>query len=255
MDLIDEIKNDIEKGSVRLFAEYRDRLYFEALRLSGDTAAADDLVMVAMDRAIRNIDSYDSRKSEFFTWLKAILANCRRDGLRRFSATRERLGGERDVAEGEAGALVDESTEDEIFRRSDADALRSAIGTLRRDEREMILMHYFGEMSVGEIAKFIHASNWAVQWRLRMARKALAARLGPVMKKSAVAVAALVVAACGLQLLPRGAGKPVQAQVLAASAIVPQGGAVDSREIRTKVGLDYARQFGELDEEVREESL
>lgn len=255
MDLIDEIKNDIEKGSIRLFAEYRDRLYFEALRISGDAAAADDLVMVAMDRAIRNIDSYDSRKSEFFTWLKAILLNCRRDGLRRFSATHERLGGERDVAEGEAGVLVDESTEDEIFRRSDADALRAAIGTLKSDEREMIMMHYFGEMSVGEIAKFIHASNWAVQWRLRMARKALAARLGPAMKKSAVAVAALAVAAVGLLALPRGAGKPVQAQVIAASAIVPQGGAADSREIRTKVGLDYARQFGESDDEVREESL
>ena len=261
MELIDEIKNDIEKGSIRLFAEYRDRLYFEALRLSGDAAAADDLVMVAMDRAIRGIDSYDSRKSEFFTWLKAILLNCRRDALRRFSVTHEQLGGERDVAEGEAGGVFDESTEEEIFRRSDADALRAAIGTLKRDEREMIMMHYFGEMSVSEIAKFIHASNWAVQWRLRMARKALAARLAPAMgRAAAVSGVAVVALALGLWCMLTG-GVPTVAEapatVLAGAPVVAAAVEPSWTEAsgRTKVGLDYARQFAEDGVAETEESL
>ena len=261
MDLIEEIKNDIEKGSIRLFAEYRDRLYFEALRLAGDAAAADDLVMVAMDRAIRGIDSYDSRKSEFFTWLKAILLNCRRDALRRFSATRERLGGERDVAEEEAGVLSDESTEDEIFRRSDADALRAAIGTLKRDEREMIMMHYFGEMSVGQIAKFIHASNWAVQWRLRMARKALAARLAPAMgRAAAVSGVAVVALALGLwSMLTGGEPTAVERPVAVLASAPAVAAAVEpswpEASGQTKVGLDYARQFAENVAVETEESL
>ena len=256
MDLIDEIKNDIEKGSVRLFAEYRDRLYFEAMRLCDDAAAADDLVMLAFDRAIRKIDSYDSRKSEFFTWLKAILLNCNRDGRRRFAATHEHVGEADDVAE--RNGLIDTSTEDDLFRRSEADALRQAIGSLKRDEREMILMHYFGEMSVGEIAKFIHASNWAVQWRLRMARKALAKKLAPVMKKSAVAVAALAAVVGLLTIWFSPSPKETVAassHALAATALVPQAGTFHPREVHSKVGRDYARQFGEPEEGLREENL
>ena len=116
-------------------------------------------------------------------------------------------------------------------------------------------------MSVGEIAKFIHASNWAVQWRLRMARKALAARLAPAMgRAAAVSGVAVVALALGLWCVLTGGEPSVAERPVAVLASAPAVAAAvepswPEASGQTKVGLDYARQFAENVAVETEESL
>jgi hypothetical protein len=75
-----------------------------------------------------------------------------------------------------------------------------AIDTLPRDQREAIALHYFMDMPVAQIAKYLSVPNGTVLSRLHYARKALAAKLGAKAREAAKkpgAKALLVVLALG----------------------------------------------------------
>ena len=59
MDLISNLHNDLQRGTLQLVAAHRDTLFAEAKRLGCNDADADDLVMRTLDRALRKIDGTD----------------------------------------------------------------------------------------------------------------------------------------------------------------------------------------------------
>ena len=185
MGIANEILDDSEKGTERLFAEYGSRLTAAAFVLCGNEADAKDLVSETMDIAIRKLGSF-RKESPLFEWLYGIMQNRYRHSMRRKSATNEIP-----VAD-----LPDESIDGpvdgvaQIEQALDAGFLRDAVNALPAEMREAVILRYFMDMPLGQIAKFLSLPVGTIKSRLYYARVALAHRLGVAMKKPATALAA-----------------------------------------------------------------
>lgn len=190
MSIVDEIREDREKGAKRLESEYRAGLMALARRFCADESDAAELVNRTFAAVVDNIDSY-LEQSAFFGWMSRILINCHSKDIRRKSNEMEFCDAE----------LPEDAPDDEacarIFREVDASILRDAIDRLPSDMKQTLMLHYFMDMPVKEVARVLSIPSGTVMWRLHYARKILGAKLGAQIRKKPVV--ALIVA--GLMLL------------------------------------------------------
>ncbi len=191
VSVVAEIRDDVDRGAVRLVSEYRDRLYRDAQTLCRDPAAAEDLVFRTFDLAIRKIDSFKGECS-LYGWMKAILHNCHQTEARRKSSQMI-APGVVDEDMPETGETL--TTEKSILDASDAEVVRRAVCGLPEELREVIVLHYFMEQPVAKIARVLAMPAGTVKFRMHIARKLLARVLARQMKRPA---ARLIIAAAGL---------------------------------------------------------
>lgn len=150
-----------------LVEEHQVAVYNLCYRMLGDAHLAEDAAQETFLRAFRSRGSFDPARS-VRTWLLSIAAHHCIDALRR----RARLAwlplGDRPLAEpgpGPEAALLQSETEAE---------LRRLLGRLKPDERAAIVLRYWHDLSIEEIAKVTGASPDAVRTRLYRARRRLA---------------------------------------------------------------------------------
>ena len=65
----------------------------------------------------------------------------------------------------------------------EASILRAAVDVLPAEIREVIVLHYFGEMSVPEIAKAAEIPEGTVYWRLHEGRKKIRETVAKVLRR------------------------------------------------------------------------
>ena len=185
MGIANDIFDDSEKGTERLFEEYGGRLMAAAFVLCGNEEDAKDLVSETVEIAIRQIGTC-RQESALFEWLYGIMRNRYRNGMRRKSVTNEVP----------VAVLPDESIEGpvdgvaQIEQAIDAGVLRDAVNALPAEMREAVVLRYFMDMPLGQVAKFLSLPVGTVKSRLYYARVTLAKRLGAVVKKPAAVLAA-----------------------------------------------------------------
>ena len=185
MGVIQDIHDDLERGAAQLVAEYRDRMYRDALSLCGDSAEAEDFAFRTFDKAIRKIDSFKG-EGALYEWMKSILLNEIRSARRTKSAKNTvvaEMDEEVPAPEGSAGS-------DEVIETaSDEEVVRNAVRLLPAEQRESIVLHYFLEQPVKKMAKILALPESTVKFRLRMARKALAGVLAKQLNRRVVKIA------------------------------------------------------------------
>ena len=184
MGLISDIRQDLDASALQLITEYRDRLFAEAVRLCADVSAAEDLVSRTLDKAIRNLESH-RKESSVFGWMKSIMQNLHRND-NRSPVVRGTTPVDPSVIE--ECSEADWTTDKEILRRSDSQALREALGRLDPEFKKAMVLHYLAEMPVKQIAAVMNAPVGTVLWRLSIARKILARDLGEKLGKKPLAV-------------------------------------------------------------------
>ena len=214
MDIVEEIRNDPEKGARSLEAEYRAGLLTLARRLCRNDCDAEELVNRTFAEVIANIDSY-AEQSAFFGWMSKILVNLNAKDIRRKS-------NERVVYPGELPELVDENAEEQIFHDVDASLLRDAIDKLPKEDKDVLLLHYFLDMPVARMAKILLVPCGTIKSRLHHARKALAAKLGVAARKPGGKAVILALLLCGLTALGAGARLAVVRLLSSPSAAIEQ---------------------------------
>ena len=175
MDIVEEIRNDREKGAKRLESEYRSGLMTLAMRICHNSSDAAELVNHTFAEVIANIDKY-AEQSAFFGWMSKILVNLHAKEKRRKSV-------DDIVYPGEVPEIADAEAQEEIYRNLDHSLLRDAIDTLPEDIRKTLLLHYFMDMPVKDIARFLAIPSGTVMWRLHYARQMLAAKMGAATEK------------------------------------------------------------------------
>ena len=188
MGVVQDIRNDLEKGAAQLVAEYRSRLLRDAIQLCGDKTEAEDFVFRTFDKTIRNIGTFREAGS-FYDWMRTILVNDIR------SAHRSKVVKNTVVTNLEEETVSMEGsteTEDAVQKSSDEAVVRMAIGKLPADQREAILLHYFLEWPIAKVAKFLALPETTVKFRLHVARRALATVLSKQMKRPVVRMMLLV---------------------------------------------------------------
>jgi RNA polymerase sigma-70 factor (ECF subfamily) len=133
----------------------------------GDRAAAEDLAAETFLRAYAARASF--RPGSERAWLFTIATNLLRDHARG--------AGRRDVALAEWAAREERAAERE-FELPDP-RLALALGGLRAEEREALLLYAWAELSYGEIATVTGVAVGTVRSRLARARARLTADLAP----------------------------------------------------------------------------
>ena len=196
-DIVEQLKNDRENGAKRLVSEYKAGLLTLARRLYDDPSDAEELVNRTFAAVVDGIDDF-LEQSSFFTWMCQILVNLHANDTRRKSNANE-------TYPGELPEIADASAEGEVYRVLDASLLHDAIETLPKDIRKTLVMHYFMDFSVKEVARLLAVPVGTVKRRLYYARQILAVKLGAKMeeakeaaKKPGVKAALAALALCAI---------------------------------------------------------
>jgi RNA polymerase sigma-70 factor (ECF subfamily) len=156
--------------------EHQDSVYGAALRILGDRDAALDAANQTFMKAYRSRASYDPSRP-IRHWLLRIAVN---EAITIGRArTRERA---RHAPEGDAAALPDRSAtpEAETLGRESREDIRTAVARLPDLYREVVVLRYFNELSVDEVAAVLGRSSSTVGVQLlrgrQLLRKALEGR-------------------------------------------------------------------------------
>lgn len=153
-----------------LYMRYRDRAYSIALRVTGSSADAMDVVQESFGLIFRKLDGFRS-DAMFSTWLFRIVVNCSIDHRRR---ERVRTRGAESVDEQEldpedsAAGPVEAAATLEL-----ADQVQHAIRMLSPKLSSILALRYLEEMSYEQLAATLGLSLGTVKSRLARAHLAL----------------------------------------------------------------------------------
>jgi len=149
--------------------EHQDSVYGAALRILGDRDAALDAANQTFMKAYRSIGSYDPLRP-IKHWLLRIAVN---EAITIGRArTRERA---RQAPEAEAATVPDRSAlpEAETLVRESREHIRAAVARLPDLYREVVVLRYFNELSVDEVAAVLGRSSSTVGVQLLRGRQLL----------------------------------------------------------------------------------
>ena len=165
MHIWEKIRSEPESGAKELVATYSERLYKLAFRLCSNASQAEDLAMRTLARAMRAERDFPS-DAAYFSFLCTILVNLHRDDLRLKGANAlvfmEDIPEREDERPDPAASLI---------AKSDAEAVRKAIGQLSPVLREAVVLRYFSELSVADVAEALVVPEGTVKFRLSEARR------------------------------------------------------------------------------------
>lgn len=145
----------------RLFKKYYNEAKLYVAALCHDEALAEDIVSESFYKAFTRIDE---EKESFKFWLLKVCRNAYFDYLKKS----RRLSAVHDNMAADTADLAEKVIEDEEYR-----ALYRAIALLKDNYREVILLYYFDELSVSEIAGITEQSVQNVKVLMYRARMKL----------------------------------------------------------------------------------
>jgi RNA polymerase sigma-70 factor (ECF subfamily) len=172
-----EIQNGKKKAMRTLVDRYKKKAYFLALGIVGNSDEAYDISQEAFIRVFISAKRFD-QSQRFFPWFYSIIINLCKDTLNR----RERLDNLTVDLDENSFLLVDQrNPETKLIRKEDVDNLRKAILCLDFEDREIIMLKHFRDLSYEEISKLLIIPKGTVMSRLYYARKKLARALHELM--------------------------------------------------------------------------
>jgi RNA polymerase sigma-70 factor (ECF subfamily) len=160
-----------DPGAVQgMVAAYGDRLFRSACLLCGDEAEAQDLVQETLLQGVRSAHRFGGRSS-VYTWLHGILLNL----TRHYHRDRKRLIYDEALARQEAGAAEDNPSR--LDSESASNALAAALRQLSDPHREVLILRFYEELKIHEIADRLGISKGTVKSRLHYAIAEMQRRL------------------------------------------------------------------------------
>lgn len=156
-----------------LFAAFYNDVYYFALKTVKDSDTACDITQETFLEIINTIGNL-KEPAAFVTWMKQITYH---QCTRYFRKKQEVLVEEDEdgntifdtLADESEGAIPSEVYEKEEFRNT----ILGIINELTEEQRSAVMMYYFDELSVGQIARIQSTSEGTVKSRLNYARKAI----------------------------------------------------------------------------------
>jgi RNA polymerase sigma-70 factor (ECF subfamily) len=164
-----ERRTGLDEESIRDFltGDYR-RLVAGLSLASGSQATAEDAVQEALARAWERAERGE-RIVSLKAWVAVVATNIMRSGFRRVLAERRAaaLSGAAILARAQTVAATDDRVD-----------VARAIKSLPRRQREVLILRYFADLGLVDIARALGSSEGAVKATLHRARGALARALG-----------------------------------------------------------------------------
>jgi RNA polymerase sigma-70 factor (ECF subfamily) len=139
-----------------------------AARMLGDRDAAEDVVQDAFVALWRRAGDFDVARCAPRTWLLAIVRNRCIDELRRRAIALKRT-----TAIEDQPAAIEHDPWPETWKRTCGTAIRSALAELPPEQREVVELGFYGDLSHAQIAARVGAPLGTVKKRMRTGLKRL----------------------------------------------------------------------------------
>ena len=169
----------VQGGEARAFEVIFDRhagpAFSLAYRMCGRRALAEDIVQEAFVSIWRSGARYDQGRGSVRSWILSAVHHRAVDAFRREGSKQSLDVGDDAAAERFPAA---ELTDAEVFRRDEAQHVRSALEELPVDQRQVIELAYFGGFSHSEIAELLALPAGTVKGRMRLGLSKLRVSLG-----------------------------------------------------------------------------
>ena len=161
----------LEPGAWRqLFHEHHQRIYNYAYLRTGNTADAEDIAANVFVEAVKGINRFQYRGAPVAAWLFRIAHNETVDHLKRRRRTA--------TTSLENPEAADElQARDEIGQTEDWRDVREAMGTLKQEYRDVLMLRLVEGQNVAETAALLGKTEGAVKVMQMRALRALRTRL------------------------------------------------------------------------------
>lgn len=170
--LVAQARAGDETAFTALVETYQSPIYNLCYRMLGDAAEAEDAAQETFLRAYTRFSSYDPTRS-FKTWLFSVASHHCIDRLRKrrliwLDIDDEPLAGHPALREPSLGP------EETTVRREHSAVIQQHLAHLAPDDRQVIIMRYWNDLSYEEIAAATRTTVSAVKSRLHRARGTVA---------------------------------------------------------------------------------
>lgn len=166
-DLIISFQGGNSQALEVLISRYKDKLFSSILFIVKDKYLAEDLFQ---ETFVRVIDTLRSRRyneeGKFLPWAMRIAHNLCVDYFRKVKRTPTIVVGDnKDVFD--AIVVVNENAEQKMMRQQGYDRMHRMLEALPEEQREVIVLRHFGDMSFKEIASVTNCSINTALGRMR----------------------------------------------------------------------------------------
>jgi RNA polymerase sigma-70 factor (ECF subfamily) len=159
-----------------LIDRHQTALYTLCRKLTGDPSDADDLFQDTWVRVMRSIGQF-SGEYPFTTWLFRICVNRYRDKYRKRKRWLKRIkeypSTEKQDTAMESVASGGPGPDGQVIQREAEQAVRNALARLDDKFRVPILLHYFRDLSISDVARILSLPDGTVKTRLARGREML----------------------------------------------------------------------------------
>ena len=181
VELVAEVLRGSAEACHELVKRFKKPVLSLIVRMVQDYATAEDLAQDAFLKAINKLDTYDPTR-KFASWLFKIAHNTAIDHLRRHRPDTTPL----EWTSGEDGeersyevlaAPADQAPDERTLRAEWIQGIEDALGTLRPEYREILILRFQEDLAYDEIAEVMGLAMGTVKVHLHRARKQLAKQL------------------------------------------------------------------------------
>jgi RNA polymerase sigma-70 factor (ECF subfamily) len=162
--LIGEISNGREDAMAELYQRYSSLVYSVALRVLGDTAAAEDVLQEVFMQLWRNPAAFDANRGSLGAWLAVIARNRAIDAVRK----RRPESNVEDVV-----VALDLDLASETARRIAIEKVRGVLAGMPAEQRRAVELAFFEGLTHTEIAAKTGEPLGTVKTRIRNALQTL----------------------------------------------------------------------------------
>ena len=167
--LIAGIRGGEESAMAMLYHQYAQIVYSVALRVLGDTAAAEDVMQEVFMQLWRNPQAFNGSRGSLGAWLAVITRHRSIDLLRRRKT-------ETDIDD--VVVTVDACIDEETDKHACLAKIRDVLSGLPEEQRTAMEMSFFEGMTHAEIAKKTGHPLGTIKTRIRTALTSLRRALG-----------------------------------------------------------------------------
>ncbi len=139
----------------KIYADYHGKVMRYIMTRVQRLAEADDLCEDVFEKVLKKIDDFDETKASVSTWIFTITRNTLIDHFRKFRPSEEI----------DEGMPSDMSVEEPMLEKETLDELADALNKLDQEQRDIIVMLYYDQKPMTEIARLMNLSYGVVKLR------------------------------------------------------------------------------------------
>ena len=182
--LMECISNGDKAALESLYSRYSRPVYSLAVHMLRDPNAAEEVTQDTFFNVWRRAGSYKSNRGKVTSWLFSIAHNRTIDELRKRRREYNRVKYDVDLTNKPTESRSDDPTEYASVQY-EGSRLKSALMTLRPEQRDVVVLAYFGGLTHSEISRELDQPLGTVKTRMRLAMKKLRQVLEPQIRGSA----------------------------------------------------------------------